>query len=207
MRPTPSLGQGLRAAPTSSPPTDIASSVVQTLVLYSMAEHQLGHARSLHVTMSGHAFGIEDDGRGHAIQRTVEGAPYLDFIYCHLDFPHGEPRARPIQLQGLGMSLLNRLCANLTVTVRKAEATLTLRFEQGRLLSQELTDEANARTGNKLTGSLDPHLAAPAPDPSAFEQWLRAVLSTSPSLQLHFNGRPLAPTAGPGAGLQGPSTP
>ena len=138
-------------------PTDITTSVVQTLVLYSLAEHQLGHSKRIQVTASEHSFSIEDDGRGHAIGRSVEGSPYLDFIYCHLDYPYEERKAKPIQLQGLGMSLLNRLCAELIVSVRKTEATLTLRFQSGRLVSHELNEATNQVTGNKRGGPASPN--------------------------------------------------
>jgi DNA gyrase/topoisomerase IV subunit B len=171
------------------PRTDIATSVVQTLVLYSLAEHQLGHAKTIRVTASEQSFSVEDDGRGHAIGRSVEGSPYLDFIYCHLDFPYKERKAKPIQLQGLGMSLLNRLCAELVVMVRKPEATLTLRFESGRLVNHELTEATNTATGNRVAGTVCPDLATRPLGQRALERWLEAVLAASPSLQLFFNGQ------------------
>ena len=74
------------------------------------------------------------------MNRTVEGSPYLDFIYTHLDYPFGVGSTKPVQLHGLGMSLLNRLCAELKVSVRKATATLSLRFEAGRLVHNELIE-------------------------------------------------------------------
>jgi DNA gyrase/topoisomerase IV subunit B len=173
--------------------TDIATSVVQTLVLYSLAEHQLGHAKCIRVTANENSFSVEDDGRGHAIGRSVEGSPYLDFIYCHLDFPYKEREAGPIQLQGLGMSLLNRLCSELVVTVTKAEATMTLRFENGRLVNQALADATNAVTGNKVSGSIHPNLTTAPLGLKELGRWLRAVLAKSPSLHLFCNGQLLEP--------------
>jgi DNA gyrase/topoisomerase IV subunit B len=175
---------------------DITTSVVQTLVLYSLAEHQLGHAKSIRVTATERSFSVEDDGRGHAIGRSVEGAPYLDFIYCHLDLPYKERQAKPIQLQGLGMSLLNRLCAELIVTVRRAESTLTLRFESGGLVKHELTEATNTVTGNKVSGTVHPSLATMPIGERALEKWLEAVQGASPSLKLFFNGQRLESLAG-----------
>ncbi|MEW6707587.1 MAG: hypothetical protein AB1430_22300 [Pseudomonadota bacterium] len=169
--------------------TDIAASVIQTLVLYSLAEHQLGHAKCIRVTAAGHSFSVEDDGRGHAIDRAVEGSPYLDFIYRHLDFPYQQLEAKPIQLQGLGMSLLNRLCAELVVTVRRTGATLTLRFESGCLVSRELTEGMNSATGIQVSGTVHHDLATAPLRQASLERWLGAVLAASPSLQLFFNGR------------------
>lgn len=131
---------------------------MQTLVLYSLAEHQLGHAKSIRVTVHEYSFSVEDDGRGHAISRSVEGSPYLDFIYCHLDYPFGESEAKPVQLQGLGMSLVNRLCAELIVSVRKTDAALIIRFQNGQRVSHELTDATSAVTGNKVSGTVHPDL-------------------------------------------------
>ena len=178
------------------PLTDTTTSVVQTLVLYSLAEHQLGHAKSVRVTASECAFSVEDDGRGHAIGRSVEGAPYLDFIYCHLEFPYKERVAKPIQLHGLGMSLVNRLCSELTVSVRKTEATLTLRFQNGRLVSEELVKATNRVTGNTVAGTVHPKLGLELVDEQALKQWLQILLAASPSLRLFFNGRHLEPVAG-----------
>ena len=154
-----------------------------------------GHQGARFAAFLRHSFSIEDDGRGHAIGRSVEGSPYLDFIYCHLDYPYEERKAKPIQLQGLGMSLLNRLCAELIVSVRKTEATLTLRFQSGRLVSHELNEATNQVTGNKVSGTVHPDLG-PAPiDERALEQWLQELLAASPLLQLVFNGQQLEPLA------------
>ena len=49
------------------------------------------------------------------------------------------------------MSLLNRLCAELVVTVRRAESTLTLRFESGELVNHELTEATNVGADRKLS--------------------------------------------------------
>jgi DNA gyrase/topoisomerase IV subunit B len=177
-------------------PTDITTSIVQTLVLYSLAEHQLGYATSIRVTANENSFSIEDDGRGHAIGRSVEGSAYLDFVYCHLDFPYGERSAKPIQLQGLGMSLLNRLCAELVVSVRKTGATMSLRFECGRVVSHELTEATSQVTGNKVSGVVHPNLRLAPVDEQMLEHWLQALVAASPSLQLFFNGQRLEPLAG-----------
>jgi len=172
---------------------NVTSSVIQTLVLYSLAEHQLGHATSIRVTANGHAFAVEDDGRGHAVNRTVEGSPYLDFIYTHLDYPFRPGSTKPVQLHGLGMSLLNRLCAELKVSVRKSTATMNMTFESGRLVHHELVESANEITGNTISGRVDSRHESGAIDESALCQWLLGILAGSPSLRLRFNGQALSP--------------
>ena len=121
----------------------------------------------------------------------VEGSPYLNFIYGHLDYPYEGRKATPVQLQGLGMSLLNRLCAQLHVSVRKPKATLQLRFENSRLHSHEVTDFENRETGNTVAGTVHQDVAPTPADEQALQQWLLGVLEASPSLHLHFNGRSL----------------
>ncbi len=176
--------------------TDTTTSIVQTLVLYSLAEHQLGHAKTIRVVARGHSFSVEDDGRGHAIRRAIEGSPYLQFIYGHLDYPHDEGTAKPVQLQGLGMSLLNRLCAELLVSVRKPEVTLQLRFQNGCLLAHEVTESENRVCGNTVAGTVHQGVAPLPAMEEELSQWLLRVLEASPSLLLHFNGKPLNVPAG-----------
>jgi DNA gyrase/topoisomerase IV subunit B len=171
--------------------TDTTTSIVQTLVLYSLAEHQLGHAKTIHVAARGHSFSVEDDGRGHAVSRVIEGSSYLNFIYGHLDYPYQERKAKPVQLQGLGMSLLNRLCAELLVSIRKPEVTLQLQFQNGCLQSHEVTESKNRQTGNKVAGTVHQGVAPMPADDDALKKWLLCVLEASPSLHLHFNGEPL----------------
>ncbi|MDN3543165.1 MAG: ATP-binding protein [Roseateles asaccharophilus] len=170
---------------------DLPLRIVQTLVLYALGEHQLGHARRIVVNCSGTEFSVSDDGRGHSVSRTVEGAPYLDFIYGHLAFPFGRADSPPVQLQGLGISLLNQLCESLDVTVRKSTQTLRLRFGRGTLLAHQLVDEQNLETGNCLAGEVLAGLAAQAMDVAALVKWLSAVQEVNPGLELVLNGKPL----------------
>jgi DNA gyrase/topoisomerase IV subunit B len=118
----------------------------------------------------------------------IEGAPYLNFIYAHLDYPSQERRAQPVQLQGLGMSLVNRLCAEMLVSVRKPDVTLRLRFRNSCLQSHELTESENRETGNRVAGTVHQDVAPVPADQEALKQWLLGVLSANRSLRLTFNG-------------------
>lgn len=166
------------------------NAVVRTLVLYSLAEVQLGHAKSIRVTANDQSFSVEDDGRGHSISKEVAGAPYLRFIYTHLDYPFGEVESKPIQLQGLGMSLLNSLCTQLTVQVQKPAASLQLVFEGGKLVHKEYREFLSGQTGNKISGQIS---STGTTDLQAIKKWLSSVAAACPSLALHFNGRLLQP--------------
>jgi DNA gyrase/topoisomerase IV subunit B len=172
------------------PLREVATSVVQALVLYSLAEFQFGHCTTIRVEAKNRFFSISDDGRGHAIDRTVADSPYLQFIYTHFDYPfvpNAGPPA-PIQLQGIGMSLINTLCSELTVTVRKSDKTLRLLFENGTLRDRQLLEQSLGGTGNMISG----FVASPfsqSSDELALHSWLRRVKSSAPSLLLYFNGR------------------
>lgn len=173
------------------PNLNLAEAVVRTLVLYALAEAQLGHAKRIRVVASGHSFAVADDGRGHAIGRTVEGTPYLKFIYGHLEYPFDECEDKPVQLQGLGMSLLNRMCTRLDVAVIKPTATLRLRFESGRLVHREFHELESENTGNEVAGSVDTRLNDCPVDEPSLRAWLETIKATRPSLGLSFNGQEL----------------
>ncbi len=172
-------------------PQDLTASAVRALVLYSLAEFQSGHATTIRVTAEGTSFNIADDGRGHAIQRAISDAPYLSFIYTHLDYPFESGQSASIQLQGIGMSLINSLCSELAVTVRKRETTLQLSFRNGQLRSSELVHAKFEETGNTVSGTVNPQLQKSCVDLGRLEGWLQSITANSPSLRLFFNGRQL----------------
>lgn len=177
---------------------DITARVVRALTLYSLAEAQAGHASEIRVSAAGTAFSITDDGRGHAIDRTVAGVPYLKFIYTQLDYPFDASEVGPVQLQGIGMSLLNVLCSELTVTVRKASGAMRLKYRAGRLVEETRLGLPTGLSGNTVSGIVNAHLQCTDTCAEHIEQRLVSVLASNPSLKLHFNDKELsAPQASP----------
>lgn len=176
-------------------PPDVAGNAIRALVVYSLAEHQLGHATIIRVTVNANTFSVSDNGRGHAIARTVGAAPYLKFIYNHFDYPFGSDEAAPVQLQGLGMSLINALCSELSVVVRKRDATLRLKFRDGQLCEHQVTDVASdaSETGNTVAGAVRRELAGDGVDVALLEHWLQQLLRAHPALHIVFNGATLGP--------------
>ncbi len=168
-------------------PQDVAGSVVRALVLYSLAELQAGHATTIRVKAEGCTFSIADDGRGHAIKRTVGGAPYLQFVYTHLDYPFKQVQDAPIQLQAIGISLINNLCSELTVTARKPDVTLRMFFKYGQPAGDERLEVASQETGNRLCGTVSAHIQRVGVDTQRLKKWLQEVLVVSPGLRLFFN--------------------
>jgi DNA gyrase/topoisomerase IV subunit B len=172
-------------------PRELAASAVRALVLYSLAEFQSGHATTIRITAEGTSFSVADDGRGHAIDRVVAGASYLNFIYTQLDYPFDPVQGAPIQLQGIGMSLVNTLCSELAVTVRKPDATLRLWFRDGQLRGSERVDVRSESTGNTVCGTLSARFQKADVDVEELRHWLLRVAGASPGLRLFYNGREL----------------
>ena len=181
--------------PASHVPTqdqhDLTAEVVRALTLYCFAEVQSGHAATIRITVEGNSFTIADDGRGHSIDRTIDGTPYLKFIYTHFDYPFETGQNTPVQLQGIGMSLVNALCSELVVTVRKQEVTLQLTFLAGRLCGSELVNVSSAETGIVISGKVIFQTQKSGVGVQKLQKWLLGLLAASPSLNLFFNGHQL----------------
>lgn len=176
---------------TTEVPADLTATAVRALMLYSLAEFQSGNATTIRVTAEGNSFSIADDGRGHPIDRSLEGTSYLRFIYTHFDYPFESGRSAPVQLQGIGMSLVNALCSELALTVRKKHETLQWQFLGGQLHASHRVVVATEETGITVAARIDPRLQAGGVATGPLEAWLLGVLASSPSLRLHFNGRAL----------------
>ena len=177
---------------TSAPDSlDITAQAVRALTLYSLAEFQSGHASTIRVSADGTSFCVADDGRGHAIARTVTGSPYLQFIYTHLDYPFAVGEGSPVQLHGIGMSLLNAMCSKLSVNVQKTDATLRMTYRDGHLCEEEHQDVPTGSTGTAVSGTINPTVQRGQANPECIEKWLLNVLASNPPLKVHFNGKEL----------------
>jgi hypothetical protein len=182
----------LQAHTFSAPAPDLTATAVRALMLYSLLEFQSGHATTIWVTAHGNTFSIADNGRGHPIDKSVDGTSYLKFIYNHFDYPFESGRPAPIQLQGIGMSLVNAMCSELRLTVRKPDATLELLFRDGQLCESNRTDVGSDETGITVAAQINPRLQGNGVvDANGLEEWLLGVLAASPTLKLFFNGRQL----------------
>lgn len=170
---------------------ELAATSVRALVLYSLAEFQAGTVSTIRVTVDGASFSVSDNGRGHSIDKMVEGTSYLRFIYTHFDYPFEAKCAAPVQLQGIGMSLLNALCSELQLTVKKRDAKLTLRFRDGQLRESTREGATTVDTGITIAATIASHLCGKRVASETLEAWLLDVLATAPALQLVFNGRHL----------------
>ena len=182
---------------TLAPVSDEAALLARALVLFSVAEVQSGHATRIDVTADGDRFAVADNGRGHSIDKQVEGTPYLSFIYEHFDFPFGRASPGPVQLQGIGLSLVNQLCAELRVTVSRSDTQLVLAFQAGTLASQDRRSAAKGLSGVHISGRVRHATAATPLASERLSRWLSALLAATPGLVLTYNGQPVhAPQGG-----------
>jgi DNA gyrase/topoisomerase IV subunit B len=178
----------MSAASTEAQP-DSTGIALRALLLYSLAEFQSGHATTIRVTADGRSFSISDNGRGHSIDRAIDGSSYLKFIYTHFDYPFEPGRSAPVQLQGIGMSVVNALCSELSLAVKKTDETLHLQFRDGKLQNSRREKVASDETGISVSATVHPQLQRGGVAAEPLQEWLLGVLAASPSLQLYFNGR------------------
>lgn len=166
---------------------DITGAIVRALVLYSLAEFQAGHATTIRVHAHGVSFEVSDDGRGHAVDRTVAGLPYMDFVYSHLDFPFAKSAAPPVQLHAIGLSFINTLCSQLVVTVNRQGSSIRRTYRDGHLIGDETLSTGSGETGNAIAGALSSRLQPVAVDEQRLRHWLGSIAAASPGLMLYFN--------------------
>ena len=169
----------------------LADRVVQALALYAVAEFQAGQCGAIRVEAQGLRFLVEDDGRGHAVDRMLGDTPYLQLIYTHFDHHAGPDGLAPVQLQGIGMSLINAMCSELHLTARKRDKQLRMSFRDGALAEHELSPHASDATGNAMAGLLDAACCAGGVNEDALRDWLLDLAAAAPSLKLSFNGEAL----------------
>jgi DNA gyrase/topoisomerase IV subunit B len=187
----------MQAQSTDAAAPDTLADIVRALVLYSLAEYQSGHATEIRVRAEGWAFEVSDNGRGHALERTVAGLPYMRLVYTHLDFPFAQTPAPPVQLHTLGASFINTLCSRLVVTVHKRGSRSRSTYHDGRHMGDETFASGTDATGTAIAGTLRRHLQERAVDGQRLMQWLGAVAAASPGLALYFNDLPVPPHNGP----------
>lgn len=168
-----------------------ANSIVRALFLYHLAEFQSGNATIIHIDLREDGFQISDNGRGHAIHKTINGIPYLKLVYSHMEYPFDLDSDTPVQLHTIGISLINALCKDLIVTVHKKDATHIQIYKKGQLQREESRENLSALSGNTLTGQFDSERIHDKVDLKDMEDWLRRVKSINSGLTLVYSGKEL----------------
>ena len=167
------------------------TAIVRALFLYHLAEYQSGNATTLKINAQAHTFRISDNGRGHAIDRMINGLPYLRLVYTQLEYPFGLQTDTPIQLHTIGISLINALCSELVVTVHKTEKTYIKYYKDGQLSREEVRDNLGAVTGTAVEGKINGDLFPGGIDLQDLERWLKEIKSIHKHLRLFYDEKEL----------------
>jgi DNA gyrase/topoisomerase IV subunit B len=167
------------------------TTILRALILYHLAEYQSGNATTIHINVQKDTFKVSDNGRGHAIGRTINGMPYLRLVYSQLEYPFDLDSDTPIQLHTIGISMINSLCKELVVTVRKEENILKQYYKDGKLEKEEIEENQEERTGNTLEGQINTDLVSDEVVLQNIGEWLIKIKSINKSLRLFFNDKEL----------------
>lgn len=163
---------------------NVQNSVFKTILLYSICEFQSDNASIIHVEIDGETVSIQDDGRGHSLEREVDGVPYLQLVYEHLSWPFDNKKNTSIQLQALGISLCKSLCDEFTIQITKTDVIRSYFFveSQGCGIS-EVENYDNKPTGNKVTYKIRDSCL----DDDFAKQHLTEIAEACPTLSIVFN--------------------
>jgi DNA gyrase/topoisomerase IV subunit B len=165
----------------------IVDNIIRSLVLYSLAEYQSGHATMIRVNASGLAFEVGDNGRGHAVDRKVNGLPYLAFVYEHLRYPFDSHESTPIQLHTIGLSFINSLCEELSVVIRKGEESTRRIYRHGQFVEEQTFIADANETGNLIKTQVSNEVNSSSADATSLRGWLIEIAVVSPGLRIVFN--------------------
>jgi DNA gyrase/topoisomerase IV subunit B len=150
-----------------------ASILAQALLAYAIHEHQQGYARRVDVWLSAEHFTVQDDGRGMGLHR--EG--YVESLVGTLVETPG-----PVQLHGIGLSLVAAATPRLEVEARRGGTVRKQSFSWGRADAAPSQQPCGPESGTRVT------LALPAPLSHAELERLSARVSlwreANPSLVL-----------------------
>lgn len=167
------------------------TAIIRALFLYHLAECQSGNATTIRVEARERTFRIDDNGRGHALDRTINGLPYLRLVYTHLEYPFDLGTDTPIQLHTIGMSLINLFCSELVVTVYKIGKAYVKFYKGGQLQKEEIEENPGNETGTAIEGTINPEMVPGEINLHEMEQWLKGIKSVNRQLRLFFNGKEL----------------
>ena len=170
---------------------NLITAVVRALLLYHLAEYQSGNATTIKINIQNHTFRVSDNGRGHAVNKTINGLPYLRLVYSQLEYPFGLDTDTPIQLHTIGMSLINSLCSELVVTVHKTETIYIRHYKHGQLHKEEAVENHENFTGTAIEGKIAADLFPEGIDLQHFENWLNEIKRINQQLRLFYNEKEL----------------
>lgn len=165
--------------------------IFKTLLFYSLAEYQNGYVSEIEVSTEQNHISIRDNGRGHAVDRLVDGVPYLQLVYSHLRFPDKETLPN-VQLHALGMSIINEFSKTLEIKIMKSAQTTVVIFENGEMKATKELPNPGGKTGNLLSIELSEQICSSKIDAEKIRAILVSTKNACRNLNLFFNGKEIS---------------
>ena len=161
----------------------------RSLFLYPLLGHQLGNLGKIEVKIGGDGICLIDDGRGHAVERRVNGHSYLEHIYSQLHAPFGKGKTPNVLVHAIGLSLFSAFCEELTIEARRQDRVTSSRFRDAFHLESEERENRTGETGNVIRFRFSQGKLKESISVEEIEQYLRSVKAAHPALELTLDGK------------------
>lgn len=168
---------------------NLYTALFKALFCYHLAEFQGGYASRINVFVKNDQFTIADNGRGHSMNRTVDGIPYLKMVYNHLRIPF-DGRIPSVQLHTIGISLINELSKSLEIRIKRKIGTQVHQFEYGTPVKSFQEENPSGETGNRITCRFEIKEDM-KPSTSEVLCYLEQIKQAYPELKIFLNSTPL----------------
>lgn len=147
---------------------DALHHLIEETVANSVDEHMAGHCTEIEVCLYQGPHSIEgvmvrDNGRGIPVDMHEEGVSAVEVIMTTLH-AGGKFDEKSYQtsagLHGVGVSAVNAVCCEMSVTVHRDGAEWGMSFEQGRVRSplKKIKNEKGVHSGTEIHFSFDPEI-------------------------------------------------
>lgn len=170
---------------------NIRLAMFKTVMAYVITEHLGGKANVVKVHYKDNLISISDNGRGHSVERNIDGIPYLDMVYCQLSLFDTNPDLNTFVYQALGMSLISEMCDQIKLTVANHGKIRNFGISNGIITKLSEYEDSECGSGNTIE-----YLAKEAIDEALAEsdifKTLQTVASKYSNLTVYFNDQLLS---------------
>lgn len=169
---------------------NIKLAMFKTVMAYVITEYLGGHADTVKVTMDGDVVSISDNGRGHAVDNTLNGIPYLEIVYGQLSLFDRNPNMNAFQLHALGMSLFSEMCESIHLTVAKNGVIREYGISNGTVTRISECADPSSTHGNTIEYRPGKDISGEFSKNDLLET-LHTISSRFPGLTILFNDQPV----------------
>lgn len=142
--------ENVRGAPSPMPN---ATLLVKALIAYAVHEHQEGHASRIDVWLGERGCTVQDNGRGMGLDRGEYVEALMGSLSAH--------RADPVQLHGIGLSLIAMSTPLLRIESRRNGELWTQEFRWGVAESEPCRAGGDSGSGTRITVEFGAGMAGP----------------------------------------------